>query len=323
MLKVSQSKVKTWRRCKQEFHFKYNEGLRRKRKKRAFTFGSTIHAMLEGHAIGEDPFDVLKDIEKKNGKMFAAEIDEYGDIIGDSEVIMREYFDYWGDDEINHLRINGRYAEHQFEVEIAKGIVATGRIDFIAKHKKLRVLGEHKTFSRMMNDDDRWRNVQSPVYMRVIEMMGWKPVEGTLWDNVRSKAPPIPEVLKSGKLSKSKIDTLPSQYMKAIIENKLDPDDYEDVMETLRANRSQWFVRNFTPYNKTTVDEVFRDFVTSAQEIERHGQDRPVANIGLNCGMCDFEPLCRARFQDMDVDFIKEREYTNEREEELLEVISD
>lgn len=323
MLRLSQSKAKTWRQCRQAYWFKYTEGLRKKKKRRPLQFGSVIHSMLEGYAEGEDPFDVLKEIDKKNGKMFRAEIEELGDIIGDAEIIMREYFDFWGKDEINHLKINGKYSEHTFEVEIAKGIMATGKIDAIAKYKKQRVLGEHKTFSRAMSEDDRWRNLQSNLYMHVVDILGWKPLEGTLWDNVRSKAPAMPEPLKSGALSKARIDTLPSQYLKAIQKNGLDVKDYGDVLDVLYQNRSQWFIRYYTPRNNTTVKAVVQDFIDTGNEITRDAERRPICNIGIHCGMCDYEPLCRARFQNLDVDYIKEREYTHDREEELREASSD
>ncbi len=65
--------------------------------------------------------------------MFQEEYELYGDLINDIRNIMMEYFEYWGDDSLFYLRRGGRYAEHEFNIEIADGIIFTGKIDAIAK----------------------------------------------------------------------------------------------------------------------------------------------------------------------------------------------
>ena len=49
-MKVSQSKIKTWRQCKRAYWFKYVENLRKKTKSRPLEFGTIVHEMLTGHA---------------------------------------------------------------------------------------------------------------------------------------------------------------------------------------------------------------------------------------------------------------------------------
>src|SRR4051812_41513611 len=89
-LAINQSRVKSWRTCKRQHHYKYEERLVRKKIKRPFLFGNIVHSMLEAHANSRDPFRVLTKIERENRKLFAAEKELYGDIVQDVEYIMTE-----------------------------------------------------------------------------------------------------------------------------------------------------------------------------------------------------------------------------------------
>jgi hypothetical protein len=75
---------------------------------------------------------------------------------------------------------------------------------------------EHKNHKSFPNADHRWRNLQSSVYIRFIEMMGWWKVEGTLWDYIRSKPPTRPQILKSGGVSSRDLDSLPQVVIDTI-----------------------------------------------------------------------------------------------------------
>lgn len=308
--RVSQSKVKTYRKCHHAYHLKYVEKLRRKRKPRALMFGTLIHQMIEADANGNDPFEVLEAINLKDAKLFAAEREEYGEIIEDVGSIMGEYFDHWErEGSMRYLEIDGRSAEHQFEIEILPGVIWNGKIDALGEANKLRWLVEHKTFKRKPTDDDRWRNLQSVSYFRAMDILGWPSVDGTCWDYVWSKPPLRPQLLASGKLSQKKMDTLPSTVRSAIKSYGLNPRDYRDYIKSTEENRKQWFSRIYTPVSEAVKEEVFTDFINTVDEMaERHGKvsDR---NIERHCTWCDFEPLCRARLQGLDYEYVKERQY--------------
>lgn len=310
-ISVSQSKVKTWRRCRRAYHYKYVENLTKKRTSRPLQFGRLVHEMIEAHANAEDPFELLNKIELEKGKMFRAEREMYGDIINDIRTIMVEYFDYWKDDTLVYLRKNKKSAEHEFEIEILDGIYFKGKIDAIAKSKKMKWLVEHKTFTRMPTEDHRWRNIQSCVYVRALDVLGWN-VEGTCWDYVKSKPPTKPEILKSGAMSTKMIDSLPGAVMSVLEENELDPKLYDEFIAVMRKNRPSYFQRIYTPTKKLIVDSIFEDFKATAIEIsELHGKSK-TRTIDLHCDYCDYESICRAELIGLDSDFVKEREYTKD-----------
>lgn len=315
--KVSQSKVKTYRRCREAYWLKYVEKLRAKKKSRALTFGSLVHQMLEADLEGDDPMEVLDSINVSKMKLFAAEKAEYAQIIEDVRLVMREYFPYWEEHgNLTPVRIKGRSSEHQFEIEIRPGIFFVGKIDAVARGNGLRWMVEHKTFKRRPSDDDRWRNLQSVSYFRAMDILGWPSVDGTCWDYIWSSPPRIPSLLKDGSMSQKSIDTMPLTVIDAIKASGFELLDYKKFIDSTYANRSKWFFRVFTPVNAEVRDHVFKEFVDTATEIaDNHGKQRGM-NIERHCSWCEFEPLCRAKLQGLDYDFVKERQYeTNTHED--------
>jgi len=312
--RVSQSKVNTYRRCRRAYHYRYVEELRRKRKSRPLQFGTMVHKALEFHFNGDDAltyFDLLREDEEAIS-LFRREHAEYGDILTDTEDIITDYLGYWDYDDIRPIRKAGRGAEHSFEIELMPDIIWNGKMDAIGKTpNRLRWLIEHKTYSRRPSDDDRWRNLQSVTYFRANDILGWPPFDGCMWDYIKSKPPAAPGILKDGTLSSKKIDTLPSTVQRVIDNHEGELGRVEALMSMAEKNRSQYFQRIYTPVNKQVVDRVFDDFEKTIIEMaENHGKHASMT-IDRHCSWCDYEPLCRAKMQGLDYDYIKEREYTH------------
>lgn len=335
---VGQSKVKQWRNCRQAYHYKYVDNLQRKRTKRPFMFGKIVHRMIEAQAQEEDPFEILATIanDTENAPIFTAEKEMYGEIITDIEIIMRDYFDYHRDglrmlpvpDETGELR----FAEHEFAIplgelteglykknrnipKLVEGVVFKGQVDGLGKTpNKLRWLVEHKSFDKLPNDDERWRNVQSVVYIRAVKHLKWmKVVDGVCWNYIKSKAPSIPQLLKDGKrLSVKEIVTLPSVVRATLKVHGLRVEDHAKLMQRAENSRNDYFQRIYTPVNQTVADMIFAGFVETAIEMrDNHGR-RQDKNIGRHCSWCDYEPLCRTELTGGDVDFVRDGEFTRE-----------
>lgn len=316
--KVSQSKVKTWRKCRQAYWYRYVESLRKKVKARPLTFGSLVHEMIEAHASSEDPFRVLRIAEKKQGKLFRAEYELYGNIIDDVRVIMTDYFAHHKKDDIAYYPIDGQMAEHEFNVDIGDGIVATGKVDAFATRNRLKWLVEHKTFGKQMPDEDaRWRDLQSSVYIKIGEMLGWPRVDGLLWDYIRSKPPQSPEFLKNGQVARRAIDTLPTKIREFVAANKKQVGSHaERLMSMARQNETRYFRRIYVPTKPDVIGKVFADFTETAREMrDLHGKRR-ARTVDRHCSWCDYEGLCRAELRGGDVDFIKEKDFEVSRKEQ-------
>jgi len=269
--------------------------------------------MMEAEANGDDPFDTLDSINLKDMKLFRSEREQYGEIIEDIRMIMEDYFDHWdgSDKEILPSRKNKRSAEHPFDIDLGNDIIFTGKIDEVGRSRGMRWLVENKSFNRLPNEDTRWKSVQSGVYIRAIEMMGWwNDIEGTLWNYVHSRAPDMPKILQSGKISEAKLNSLPSRVTAFLETQGAEPKEYPKLMSHVEANRDKYFLRVYTPLNDRVIQDTWEDFVATAVEIRDQGHISKQRNIDQHCSWCDYEKLCRAEITGMDVDFIKEREYT-------------
>lgn len=321
-INISQSKVKTWRHCHRAYYNKFVLGLRKKTIKRPFMFGTIIHNMAEADFEGQDPFEVLRQIDLENGTMFRKQMDIYGKIIEDIRDIMGDYFQFWDGQAKPIKGPDGRRAEHEFRIELDDKLWFTGKVDAVVKAKGLRWLMEHKSFARMPNEDDRWRSVQAATYLRALEMCGWKPIDGVLWDYVSSKPPQVPtELLQNGKYSLKKLNSLPSRLKRWLKEEKLkkDKDYYQKLIDEAKVNRRSYFIRLYQPVRPRVVETLWEDFLDTAHEIQEYHGRRKDQNIGWACRNCDFQALCKAQAHDTDVDFVLKREYTTEERHSLID----
>ena len=317
-LKISQSKIKDWRQCKYRYHLKHNLQLRPNVKRRPLQFGSIMHSMLEAHAEGKDPFMVLEMINVADARMFAEEKEMYGNIVKDIKYIFTDYMNYWDGRDFLYIRHDKRNAEHHFEVEVESGIIFTGKVDGMARVKnkgKLRWLIEHKTFSREATEDHRWKSIQSGVYIKAVDMLGWGHLDGTCWNYIRSKPPSWPEIVKNGQMSRKKIITLPSVLADFMKTHNLKRGNYQAMIDMVEDQQELYYRRVFTPISKAVVDDLYNDFIRSAHEIRDHDPgEKPIRTIALHCDWCDYEPICRAELQQLDVDFVMKHEFFEGKE---------
>jgi hypothetical protein len=317
---VSQSKVKKWLQCRMAYHLRYVDGLTAKVKGRPLVFGGLIHEMLEKWTEGEDPFEYLDKVASEQSNLFAAERESYGEIVEDARVIMNGYFDYWKREKLYFVKVGGKRSEHWMEVDLGDQLRLVMKLDGIVRTpNKLRWLLENKTGKTIPEEDQRWRDLQTAVYLRACEMLGIKKLTGVMWNYIRSKPPVRPQILQSGGLSARQIETMPATVMQVIRDNNLDPGDYKTLLERAEQTAGNWFRRVFTPINQSVVDAVFDDFVSTANEIaDNHGKCCQ-RNIGRHCSWCDYELICRTELTGGDVDFAKESSYDNKEDRDEKE----
>jgi hypothetical protein len=285
-------------------------------------FGTIIHSIAEAQFEGQDWEEVLNTIELDNRKLFKREIEMYGNIIEDIRYIMKDYFAYWANhptDNVKPIEHDGRKSEHEFRIELAPGIWFTGKIDALVKARKLKWLMEHKSFSRMPSEDDRWKSIQTAVYFRALEMMGFDAIDGVLWDYVSSKPLNVPgELTPTGKVSQRAIDSVPSRVKAWIKEEGHNKKDYAKLITDAEANRRNRYIRLFSPVKRSVVKTLWSDFIDTAKEIQDfHGRKKD-QNIGRHCNWCDYNELCKAELTGSDIDWIIDRNYTTESTNKAL-----
>jgi len=317
MLKVSNSRIKTWRRCHNAHYYKYVEKIEPRKKKAALMKGSIIHDMIEAWVNGGKWELALAGYQEEYDKLFLEEKEEYGDIINDMKRVMVGYVNRWEDEELNYIKKNKVRTEHEVEVELVPGrILLTGVIDRIGKDPKDRIwLVESKSFKQSLPKEEiRYADLQTAIYCWMAPRCGFPEPFGIMWDYIRSKPPTIPEPLKKGGLSKAKkIDTTYEVYLEAIRRNDLDVQDYAEILEDLKTKPNNYYRRVYRPHPKEIVEPLMADIRHSALEIEALGETARTRNLTRDCGWCDYNSVCLAELKGFDAEFIKQKEYKERR----------
>ena len=304
--------MKAYRECRRRFHNKFVLGIQKKKKSRPLVFGTIIHRIIEAELEGEDWEEILNQIDLDQGKMFRREREMYGNLIEDIRDIMTDYFIHW-DGQLKPVKFDGRRSEFEFRIELDDGLWFTGKIDTVGRAKGMRWLVEHKSFKRMPSEDERWRSVQAAVYFRATEEMGFKPLDGVLWDYISSKPCNVPgETTKTGKISQARIDTLPSRVNAWLEEEGHKRKDFKKMLADAEANRRNRFIRVFSPVKPRVVDNIWNDFVDTAKEIQDNFGKKHDQNIGRHCSWCDYQLLCEGEAKDSDLEWLLKREYQSE-----------
>lgn len=320
---VHQSEIKAFRHCRQLHDYRYVQNLQRRKRPQPLIRGTIIHRMVEYFQHGKDPFLALKEAELEFGKLFREEREEYGDLIGDIRRLMTGYFEWYKRDPVLPIKIKGKLAvEIGFKVELIKGVLYYGgKIDAVAQTRdKRKWIKDTKSHKTLPEGDVNVADLQTILYAWALEKAHGIVVDGIAWDYVRYKAPTIPELLKSGELSRSKIDTLWPVYLDEIKRHKLDPRDYKEMEKKLEGKEASFYVRAYLPYRrdsalvKTVLKEAER---TSLEILEGKA---PVRNLGRHCGWCEMKALCHAELRGLDASFIRKKEYQEKRDAEETQV---
>lgn len=302
---VSQSKIKTWRHCKKAYDYKYIQKLTKKFKPMPYLRGDIVHQMLEAHYTGKNPWNIYRKIIKENEKPLRIYQEEYGDLANNLKVLMEGYFSFYEDEKLTPLKV-----EYEFRVKLVNNIYITGKIDMIAKHQKMKWLGEHKCHNNIPNSSIiPVANIQSPLYLWAYEKESGQQLDGVMWNYLLGRPLSTPELLKNGEMSRRASNTTWTLYKKALKEAKLDPNDYIDMKEKLKGNEELIYQRKLIPKNQTIINSVVEDYKTTALEIQRLAGKDTTRNLGHDCDRCEFKMLCMAQLQGHDYNFILKSDF--------------
>lgn len=310
MPETSFSKIKTYRRCPRQYHYKYNERLRRKRKALPLVRGTILHEVLEAWknpGIIETPNEIFEKYEKEFKEFFLEEQEEHGDIPGDMRRIFQGYVREYKDDQLEYESF-----EEFVATDLAPNLRFVGYIDNrVRDRNNLRFIMDHKTHKVLPNEEKRFSDIQLVFYVWAFNREhSTSRVDGVLWDYIRTKPPAIPEQLKNGELSQRKnIDTDYHTYMSEIKRLKLDPEPYSEILNQLKNRESSFFRRVFLPSPpKAMIETVVEDMRTTAKMALKLGS-YATRNLTHDCPTCEFYELCHAELRGLDHKFIQKARY--------------
>lgn len=313
MFETSHSKTKLARRCLKAYEYRYIKKLKRRVKSRALIVGSLIHSCLE--MWFREGYYLPAITEWKMGefkKMFAEEQALHKDVIPLAKQLIRGYISNW-----KMLDLEMVWVEKEFRIEIAPGIFLVGKIDGMAKDsRKLRWLVEHKSCKRMPGEEVRIYDTQVLLYAGALPHMGEKPVNGVIWDYLRTKLPTKPELLARGGLSVAKsIDTTREVYLREITRHGLNPAGYSDILEHLDTKRDQFYRQVRLPMNKTMGENILEELITTSNMLiwveseYKAGRNHCTRNLTRDCSWCDYNTMCHAELRGEDTEYLLKHDY--------------
>jgi hypothetical protein len=294
------SMMKTMRMCPKQFEYKYIQRLKPQILGRPLRFGTWMHELYEAFHKGED----WRAIHEINCKKFAKYFDEEKDMLGnlprDCMRTMLSYIWHYKDDEWTVHE-----AEFVLEAELPDGTLYRAKVDLLVENQFGLWIVDHKNHKRLPDLSFRMLDAQSALYVWAA-LKNKIPVQGHIWNYVRSTPPSEPQMLASGKaLSRSKkIVTDYPHLARAIKTYDLDPAAYADKLAHLKSQRyrpgelqtSPFFRRDVLEKSNALLKRVATEGFMTAKRASAYHWDKPHGverNVGTHCTfMCSYTDLC-------------------------------
>ncbi len=316
--------IKTWRRCRNKYGYRFVELIELRRPKLQLVRGTMIGKCLDilaHNRVAKKKLnwrDALKPFRDEYEKMFAAEQEMYGDPIGEAERIVARYEQIYANDGLKYETQGGNPFELPVRVDLGQGIVFTGHIDKMPRDKQGRVWDmDHKTHKKIPDPEDRFHDLQQLMYMWAMPLSGYPKPSGVIWDYIRTKPPAIPEQLKKGGLTqRQNIDTDFDTYMAEIQRYKLSPRDYSEILNKLKLRgHSDFYQRVFLPTpNDPTIKTVVEDAKRTSLEMRALGGIDRTRTMDWTCKTCEYKSICQAELRGLDPEFIRKSEYQQQKD---------
>lgn len=321
--RVSLSAFQTWQRCEQRYYFSYVRRLRTREVALPPTLGRMLHEYFESYykavKFGMSPRDAHLQAGLEVSNKFIPEINSYTNtalLTGNQELaksiqdlpskmgrLTQRYFEVRGLPDAERYEI--LYVEESLKMPIWPGIVSAGVADLVTLDRETQRLNlwEHKSTENVPQNAVRLRDFQTMLYGTKLKWLHKMEVDSIIWNYVRTKEPEVPEVLKSGQLTKRKnLDTTWEMYVVTAMNNGEDPFDprYYEMKEYLDDREETVYFPRYE--NVIVVDEaaLMNDYIEEAQRMRQaradweKGVSRPVKTIMRDCDYCEYFKICQA-----------------------------
>lgn len=321
---ISHSSVKKFRRCKRQYFYSVVQELEPRLPDVKLKTGSWFHSLMQAHYLGGDWRKEHAAQLKEFNKLFKEERDIYGDMPEAVERWMESYVWHYRKEEADWEPL---YVEQTFKVTFAEGDVFTFKPDLIVrdhstKEKAIWVV-DHKTAKSMPSGEWRLEDLQSTLYPWALREGTDLNVKGFIFNYIRKKVPSVPKIIKSGAISKARLDTdYPTmakflmEYYKVGSVNEL-PTDWKKRLRVLRGE-TKFFKRSRIIKDDALVNRQIEEFSVTAQEIETwhemHDEqpdfDPWVRTMIPSCDWdCDYYDLCSIELLGQNSNFIRRSKY--------------
>lgn len=234
--------------------------------------------------------------------------DHYGDAV-ELCTTMFENFNMWAPGRWEALPDQ---IERRIEVRIPtpKGTasygVMVGKPDAIVKHRDRLWILELKTAKRRYGKSTMLDiDLQMGAYLWMVRKLGIN-VEGILRVTAFKTTPRAPQLKQNGEISRRKVTTTYELLLQTIIDNELDPVDYQDWLSQLKGAEHPCFQIQMFKRTQTELDIIESLLYSVYREMRK---PRIFPSAALQCTYCSFDTLCRAKQQGTDYQYIIEEDF--------------
>ena len=310
---LSWSEIRTFCECRKKWEFLYVRRVVPRSTARYFSEGSCGHRSLNAYYSGHDYRDGIQEWlqEQEEQPLFDEEIEEMHDIAKKMEEIVDRYLDQHADDnwEIMHV-------EQPFEVPLS-GLPTKfiGVWDLVIEDEEGRLwLVEHKFPKSFYATENLDIDGQIGAYQWAAYRTNL-PIVGTIHNQILRQAAKVPTINLNGTVSRARIRTDWSTYLRAIREAGQNPEDYEDVRE---------WVEEFEWVRRTTIYRPIQEIRNFTRDLERRAWDivrkkkHIYRNTGFMCRGCRYYEPCLEELKGGDVDWILENDYMEKPDSRVL-----
>lgn len=318
---ATHSMLKTFRRCPMQTRYKYLLRLKPKITGKPLHRGSWIHKLLEVHYKGGDWEAEHQQLSLKFNEMFDEEKEQYGDLPREIRQLMQSYFWHYQKHDWKILDV-----EFTLETELPDGTFYRGKIDLLVEDQYGLWIVDHKSHKRLPEFGYRLLDSQSALYIWAA-LRNHIPVQGHIWNYIRTKSPTVPQLLKTGdRISRRAIDTDYLTYGRALKKYGISiTGDYALRLRQLKAQQyqhgepqlSSFFRRDILEKSNEMVRRVAQEGYHTARRMNDYPWDKegsiervPDRSCTFTCDymdLCttelfggDIRPLIRQRYQVID-----------------------
>lgn len=298
---VSWSEIQAWCACRMKWYWAYEVRIAPKRIERAPSVGSCGHVAIAAVLQGKGFVGAITnwvEAELNRRPLFDEEIAEIRAVADLILKIMPRYLDTYQDS------FEPVLVEHKFEIPI-RGIRSRliGYWDAIVRDKEGHLwLLEHKfPQARFRTDDNLDLDGQIGTYQYAAHRLGYS-VIGTVYNQLLGRLPAVPKLNKDGSVSRAAVYTDWETYSAFVIKQKLDPNDYKDMVGKLVDFK--FFQRNHI-YRPLIETRLFaRDMERRIWDMQRSKKHIYRSESFITCGMCSYRELCLESMKGGDVEYI-------------------
>lgn len=323
---VTNSMLKTFRRCPKQADYKYAQRLKPRVQNKNLRRGTWFHTLLQYYHLGQDWEVHHQKLKAVFDEMFDEEKDYYGDLPGEIERAMRAYIWHYKDDEWRVID-----TEVTLEAALPDGTILRAKVDAIIENAFGVWIVDHKTHKQLPNLVFRILDAQSGLYLWIAGQMGLK-VQGFIWNYVRWKAPSVPELVyrktAHPRLSSRPCETDYPTYTKAVLAYKEEFPGFRVTPEIIAKQRllksqrykhgapqtSPFFRRDILEKDPDMLRRVaVENFHTSLRmnNYDFTEQEAVERNPDFSCErLCSYVALCSTELMGGDSRYLRKQLYT-------------